>query len=177
MAARIKFPGERTLASKIDYKSAYRRCHLSTSTAIQTCTQLPDDDLAIIALRLTFGGAPGPYEWGVISESICDLAIAIMQDPNWNPSLLQSPEGKLVPPPTCLDESVPVAEGRDLIVDIPVDAKGTADVYIDDTIALVVDVKGSDNVKRLEQGTLLAIHCAAREKHSDEPIPREEMAA
>ena len=33
------------------------------------------------------------------------------------------------------------------------------------------------NIQRLEQATLLAIHCAAQEKHNDEPIPREEMAA
>ena len=59
---------------------------------------------------------------------------------------------------------------------MPVDARGTADVYIDDTIALCVDVEGADNVDRLTQATLLAIHCAAREKHPDEPIPREEMA-
>ena len=62
-------------------------------------------------------------------------------------------------------------------VDVPVDARGTADVYIDDTIALTVDVEDSNNVQRLEQATLLAIQCAAREKHKDEPIPREEMAA
>ena len=47
---------------KIDYKSAYRQCHLNADTAIQTCTQLPEEDLAIVALHLTFGGAPGPYE-------------------------------------------------------------------------------------------------------------------
>ena len=80
VAARRKLPGKRILASKIDYKSAYQRCHLSAETAIQTCTQLSDEKLAIIALRLTFGGAPGSYEWGVISESICDLEIAILQD-------------------------------------------------------------------------------------------------
>ena len=62
-------------------------------------------------------------------------------------------------------------------MDVPVDARGTADVYIDDTIVLTVDVKDSNNVQRLEQATLLAIHCAAREKHNDETIPREEMVA
>ena len=78
VAARWKFPGQRILASKIDYKSAYRRCHLIAKTAIQTCTQLSDENLAIIALRLTFRESPGSYEWGVISESICDLAITIL---------------------------------------------------------------------------------------------------
>ena len=50
VAARKKYPGRRILASKIDYKSACRCCHLHPETAIQTCTQLPDENLAIVAL-------------------------------------------------------------------------------------------------------------------------------
>ena len=64
-------------------------------------------------------------------------------------------------PPKILDESIPFAEGKDLIVEVPVDARGVADVYIDNTISLTVDVENSNNVQRLEQ----AIHCAARDKH------------
>ena len=79
VAARHKYPGRRILATKIDYKSAYRRCHLSAKTAIKTCTQLPEEDLAIVALRLTFGGSPGPFEWGATSEIICNLAMHILQ--------------------------------------------------------------------------------------------------
>ena len=51
------------------------------------------------------------------------------------------------------------------------------DVYIDDKIGLTVDIPGSDNDVRLERALLLAIHAAARPLHSDEPIPRENMAA
>ena len=64
VAARRKQPNKRILASKIDYKSAYRRCHLNADAAVQTCTQLPQEDLAVMALRLTFGGSACPYEWG-----------------------------------------------------------------------------------------------------------------
>ena len=78
VAVRTKHPNSRILASKIDYKSAYRRCQLIAKTAIQTCTQFPGDELAIVDLRLTFGGAPGPYKLGVISETICNLAMAIL---------------------------------------------------------------------------------------------------
>ena len=130
-----------------------------------------------MALHLTFGGAPGPYEWGVVSESICDLSIAIMQDGDWDPSKLRAPDGCHVPPPKILDDAVPFAEGKELIVDVPVNSKGIADVYIDDMIALAVNVENSDNIQRLEQVTLLTIHCAARDKHANEPIPREGMAA
>ena len=176
VAARKKYPNRRILASKIDYKSAYRRCHLNAETAIQTCTQLPDENLAIMALRLTFGGSPGPYEWGAISETICDLSMAFLHSDDWDPNELCSPLGSLVPQPKYLPDSVPFAEGLDLIVDIPVDARGTTDVYIDDTISLSVDVEGSDNVQRLRQCSLLAINCASRDVHAKEPIPRDEMA-
>ena len=81
---------------------------MSAETAIQTCTQLPNENLAIMALRLTFGGAQGSYEWGVISESICDLAIAILQDKIWNPKSLCAPGSELVPKKIILDNDVPL---------------------------------------------------------------------
>jgi hypothetical protein len=177
VAARRKYPDNRILSSKINYKSAYRRCHLNHKTAIQTCTQIPSEKLTIMALRLTFGGAPGPYEWGVLSESICDLAMAILQDEAWNPSELHSPNQQLVPPKKLLQDSIPFAPGRELIVDVPIDPRGMVEVYIDDTIGLCVDIAESDNADRLERAILLAIHVAARPMHANEPLPREEMAA
>ena len=177
VAARFKFPNERILASKIDYKSAYRRCHLNARTAIQTCTQLPEENIAVVALRLTFGGSPGPYEWGVISESICDLATAILQDDDWDPNILRAPNASLVPEKKLLSNSVPFGVGKELIVDVPVDPRGIEDVYIDDTVGLCVDIQSTNNATRLENAVLLAIHVAARPVHESEPIPRDEMAA
>ena len=79
VAARRKYPNTPILATKTDYKSAYHHCHLNASMAVQSCTQLltatvddeemdgnNKDDLALIMLRLTFGGTPCPSEWGVI---------------------------------------------------------------------------------------------------------------
>ena len=105
--------------------------------------------MIIVALCLTFGGAPGPYEWGVLSESICDLSIVIMQDAGWGPTSLCSTNGHLVPPPLFLDDSIPFAKGKYLILYVRVDARGTSDVYIDDTLAITVDVEDSNNVQRL----------------------------
>ena len=162
VAARKKFPGKKIISSKIDYKSAYRRCHLNVNTSIQTFNQLPEEDLEIVALHLTFGGSPGPYECGVLSESICDFSIAIMKDAGWDPTSFCAPNGHLVPTPVFLDNSIPFAEGKDLIIDVPVDARVTADVYIDDTIYLTVYAQDSNNVQRLEQVTLITIHCASQ---------------
>jgi hypothetical protein len=91
VATRRKYPGQKILVTKIDYKSAYRRGTLHYSTALQTATQLPEEKTAIITLRHTFGGAPCPFKWGVVSESICDLANALLQcDNDWDPSELHS---------------------------------------------------------------------------------------
>ena len=79
-----------------------------------------EEELEIVALRLTFGGAPGPYEWGVLSESICDLSIVIMQDSGWDPTSFCVPNVHLVPPPLFLDYSIPFAEGKDPVITCPV---------------------------------------------------------
>ena len=60
IAARQKYPSQKIFATKIDFKSAFRRCHLNASTALQTCMHLPEEKIAIISLRLSFGGRPCP---------------------------------------------------------------------------------------------------------------------
>ena len=177
LAARRKYPNRRILAAKIDYKSAYRRGILHYETALKTATQLPNDDLAIITLRLTFGGAPCPFEWGIMSETICDLANELLKCDDWEPRTLHASVQADIPPRECFNDDVPFATGRELIVDVDVDPRGYADVYIDDTTALGVDLPGTNNADRLEAAIPLAIEVAARPKDENEPIPREAMVA
>ena len=177
VAARRQFPNKPIVLQKIDVKSAYRRCHLNAETAIKTITQLTDDELCIIMLRLTFGGAPCPFEWNIISESIRDLANAILHDDTWDPTTLYAPSQHLVPSMILMDDSIPFAEGAEQIVDIPIDPRGTGDIYIDDFIETTIVIDGTDNVVRCERATLLAIDVTARPKHINEPIPREDLEA
>ena len=58
--------------------------------------------------------------------------------------------GHLFSSPLFLDDSVPFAEGKDLIIDVTLEARGTADIYIDDTIYLTVDIKESNNIRQLK---------------------------
>jgi hypothetical protein len=97
---------------------------------MQTITQLPDNKLGIIMLRLTFGGTPCPFEWNILSESIHDLANEILFDKNWDPLTNYAPSQHLVLAMELLDASIPFAEGADLLVDIPVYPRGTGDIYI-----------------------------------------------
>jgi len=184
-AARKEHPTVKIYASKVDFKSAYRRCHLNPETALQSCTQLKlseDESFLLMFLRLTFGGTASPNEWCTLSESVCDLATAILQDEEWDPSTLASPSQKMVPLPHCatskiLEEEEKLGLGKDLIVSIPINPRGTHDIYIDDLIGLTLDVPGSNNVQRCAGAHLLAIAATARPSHVGEPIPREEMEA
>jgi hypothetical protein len=177
VAARRKFPKAPIALQKIDIKSAYRQCHLNAITAIQIITQLPYNKQGIIMLCLTFGGASCPFEWNILSESICDLANKILFDENWDPLTHYAPSQHLVPAMELLNASIPFAEGSDLIVGIPVDPRGTGDVYINNLIQATVIIDGFNNAIRCEQATLLAIYTCARLKHPNEPIPREDMEA
>jgi hypothetical protein len=70
-------------------------------------------------LWLSFGGKPCPFEWGVISKTICDLANAILLSKDWDPKELFSPNQQLVLERELLDNDVPFAKGTELIVNIP----------------------------------------------------------
>jgi hypothetical protein len=62
VAARGCFPTRRILATKLDVKAPYRRCHLNAKMAVQTCTTLSSEGLTLMMLCLTFSGAPFPSE-------------------------------------------------------------------------------------------------------------------
>ena len=177
VATRRKYPNSKILASKVDYKSAYRRVHLAWQTALQTCTQLPEQEIAVLSLRLTFGGSPCPTKWNSMSEPATDLANAILRHPEWNPNELFSPLSLALPKRVDLPDDVPFGEGKELVVDVPVDGHGSSEVYIDDTFTQTVDLPGSENVLKAERAVLLAIHALARPIANEEPIPRETMAA
>jgi hypothetical protein len=132
-------------------------------------------NLALMALRLTFGGAACPSEWSIISETICDLATAIAHDEDWNPHKLHSPSQQLIPPPVFLDNDIQFAEGKELAVDINVSDRGTHEMYLDDLIGLGIDLPDTSNTDRAAAAPLLAIHTCARPLHAHEPIPRNHM--
>ena len=79
VAAGQQYPNQKILATKIDYISAHPRGILHSVTALKAATQLPDNTAAIITLRLTFGGNPCPFEWGVFLETICDLTNELLK--------------------------------------------------------------------------------------------------
>jgi hypothetical protein len=108
VATRRKYPNWRILAKKDDFKSAYCQMHLNWETAARTVTQLPENDLMLMSLRLTFGGSPGPFEWGIILETVCNLTTAIRQNDDWEPIKAFGRNQHLVPPPKILRRPNPI---------------------------------------------------------------------
>jgi hypothetical protein len=112
-------------------------------------------------LCLTFGGAPCPSEWGSVAESICNLVMAILQSDKWDPLSFFVPAQHHIPQMKILPNKIPFDIGRDLIVDIPVNPRGTMDIYIKFFIDLIVDIKGLYNSTRLERAPLLDLSTVA----------------
>jgi hypothetical protein len=165
------------MLQKINVNSAYWRCHLNSATAVQTITQLPEDNLCILMLWLTFGGTPCPFEWNIFLESIRDLADAILHDNSWDPATLHAQCQELVPPLHLLNNAAPFAVGLEQVVHIPIDPRGTSHIYIDDFIQVTVHLDNTNNSFRCKHATLLAMDCCSRPKHPHKPIPWEDMEA
>jgi hypothetical protein len=88
-------------------------------------------------------------------ESVCDLINAILQHIDWDPlTLFNAAAQAHVPPKELLPDNIPFGIGRDLIVEIPINARGTVDVYIDDFIGLTVELDKTDNAIRLSNEPL-----------------------
>ena len=133
-ALRLAHPNVPILIQKVDWKSAYKRIHLHPDTAVQCCSSF--DKLSLIPLRAVFGGSPCPSEWGVISETTTDLANHILNHPEWDPASLHSPNQHHITTPDLLGNSVPFGSARQMMVTVPLEPVGKADVYIDDTVTI-----------------------------------------
>jgi hypothetical protein len=114
-----------------------------------------------MTLRLTFGGAHCPFEWGVISEFICNLAMAILLNKNWDPNELHAPNQDEFPEPQFFHDDTFFGKGRELIVKVKVNKFGIHNIYIDDLISPGLDLPNLDNHKRLECAPLLAMDICA----------------
>jgi hypothetical protein len=100
------WPDDPILLTKVDWKSAYRRIHLKANTAVKSCTCI--DDLLLMALRMTFGGAPNPSQWSDVSEVLTDLANDLVRRTDWDPKVFRSPHQHLLES----DKAVDNDEGR-----------------------------------------------------------------
>ncbi len=75
---------------------------------------------------------------------MCNLTTAILHNDEWDPTKPFGQNQHLVPPARRLDD--PFGKGRELIVEIEIDPRGTNDIYIDDFVSLTVKIEGADDL-------------------------------
>jgi hypothetical protein len=119
---------------------------------------------------MTFGGAPCPSIWGVISETMADLGNSLLQNPFWDHSKLFDTIMDSLEDPLSLPDDIPFHQAARLSVPVPLYENGKIDIYIDDFIGVAPGV--GDTVSRVAQAIPLAIHSIARPVILSNPIPR-----
>jgi hypothetical protein len=172
---RSRFPITPLVMANYDLKAAYRRIHFTWKFALQSIVTLhglspttPEDSgssdpnldqLALISLRMTFGGSPHPSEFSALSECLADLTNALLQVNDWDPDTLFSEHNDFLDDkPRLENDTVPFAPARELLMDLQLSDRGAADVFIDD-IFNVFPLLSEAHWKRGRNAALLAIDC------------------
>ena len=170
-------PDTRILMTKLDIKAAYRRLHTSGTTASQAIVII--DDVALLALCMTFGGAPNPSMWSDVSEIACDTCNLITRDTSWNPDstpTLESPhQHKYVRKPCYLRSKSPCQPALPTLISTYPNLEPFTDCYLDDLFTCFLDLptpiwKGS-------RITLLTLHLLGRPIADTEPLQRDDLLA
>lgn len=188
---RTQYPSTPLVIAKYDLKAAYRRIHFDWESARRSIVTLrglktptetgnhstDSEQLALMSLRMTFGGSPHPSEFSALSECIADISNTLLQTDDWNPDELYSPYNALLDQEPRLEEAeIPFAPARTLLVDPQLADGGAADVYIDD-IFNVFPLLSDQHWKRGRNAALLAIDCMGRPTRVDDPLPRDPLIA
>ena len=165
---RLTYPHLMILLIKYDLDAAYRRLHLTALMALLTITIIKE--IAYILLRLPFGVANGPNDYGTISEPIFDLTNEILQDETFNPSEIHSPLQKdMATQKEYNPKDTPFGVAAPLIVNVPFHF-AKADGYIDDIITVVLNY--SNWVWKALNAAPLAIYSLFRPTDKNDPLPR-----
>jgi hypothetical protein len=172
---RTRYPTNRILITKTDWKAVYCRAHLAVQTALECATHI--DEILLIPLRMTFGGAPCPSQWSVLSDAGYDLATDLANNKDWNPKELHSPHQHRLStvPPAPRNRPTP-HPARELLFDFPTDDHRLLhkfDNYIDDLLGVGIETD-ADSVERLCAAGSLVIHTLAQPVGAHEPIPRDD---
>jgi hypothetical protein len=166
-----RHPSTPIYLAKYDFDAAFRRCHLSPETALESCCTF--DNFLLVSLRLTFGGSPCPNLWETIGQPICDIANELIQNSQWNHSSVFDPISSQLLVPKRLPPDTPYEPALPLAINVPINDKGKGDIYIDDSIFICPDL--NDNIERIAKAAPLAINSITRPLLKQEPLPRNPM--
>jgi hypothetical protein len=164
-------PSTKILISKFDFDAAYRRCHLSAKSSYECCTI--HDKLLYMHLRLTFGGSPCPTIWNSIAEPITDICNKLIQNKHWDHNSISDPLMTLIKQTQCLHDDIPFTAAKTISVTIPINNIGKIDLYIDDNIAIALDMQ--DNIQRVTKTVIATIRAVSRPLDPNDQIPRKDI--
>jgi hypothetical protein len=131
------------------------------------------DNLLLVALRLTFGGSPCPSLWGLLSETMADIANTLLVNPFWDHDSVFDPISNMIEPPQPLPADQPFHSAKDLSVSIPTNPIGFIDIFIDDFIGVALDL--GDNTSRLQKAISVAIRTLTRPLDDSDVLPRRDI--
>ena len=104
--------------------------------------------LLLVALRLTFGGAPNPSQWSDVSEVAVDLANDLVRRDDWEPSVWSAPQQHILSTDKAVDCDAgvvkaddPLGKAAEMSVVFPIeDLKPLFDCYLDDLFGVSREV-------------------------------------
>jgi hypothetical protein len=167
IGVRHRHPSVRIFLCKLDVDAAYRWCTLSESTAMESLTIF--GSFLLVALRLTFGGAPGPSIWGVISETTTDIGNSLLINTFWDHNTLFEDISLPLEIPDSLPDEIPFAQAREVSVNIPDVDSSKIDIFIDDSIGVAPDI--GETPSRVARAIPLAVRTLPRPLSQDDIIP------
>ena len=172
---RQKYPNKIIWLRKEDFKSAYRRLHLSAETAIKSAVRvkLNGSFYILVSLRLPFGGAPCPSDFCLVSDVITDTINDLLASKTWDPQVIKSDYIVNIPSPRAEPASEPFAVARSLSVPIFDEPDGKADVFVDDIMSITVD--SGNNLEKLMAAPCTVIHAIAHSANGKTHIKRQDL--
>jgi hypothetical protein len=130
VALHHRHPTEIILQSKVDWESAYRRLHNAPSNAVSVMVVV--GCFLLVALRLTFGGAPNPSRWSDLSEIACGLSNGLARNSGWDPWRHFLPHSTKLPATPLLEPpDITLAIAQPLSVPLLIGDAPKSEVYID----------------------------------------------
>ena len=171
------YPNKKIWLRKDDTKSAYRRMHMSATTAVKAGVQLKidDEDFLLLSLRLPFGGSPCPSEFCLLSDILTDTINDLMNCKEWDPSSMKSDYVQKVPLPKELPSHIPFAEAKEMSVTLNNDESCKSDVFVDDIITVGVDI--NNNLEKIVAAPCTVMHAVAHKATGQTFIPRQDLIA
>ena len=166
------FPQEEIFVAKFDYSNAYRQITHTAEAAIKQIFVWMGT--AYLMLRTTFGGSANPPTWCCLSEIVTDLVNEIFLDPEWDETVVFSPEAQVPPSPRRNGGGGPLGEAKEMAFSFPRSIVLRTDAFVDDLINVCLG--RAEYLNRAALATLLAVHVTSCPHAGDgEPVSRREL--